>query len=357
MNLLKTAKHIYNIIFYSTPNMLVFFVTAKCNAKCKICFYKTSLKDLRNELSLDEISKISRSMGPIYWLLLSGGEPFLRNDLSELCSIFIKNNDVKYLQIPTNAWNANKITKITSDILENNPNLQNFVVNVSIDNLGSKHDKARGVPGLYNNLCKTIKSLNKLKKRFPNFGVAANITYSNYNYKDIFHIYNVLKNDLKLDNISLTLLRGIPRDKKALNFNPDNFFNLFDKLQKDNNQYKYYSFCKKILAKGKDFYKRKIIYNAFIKHKYTLPCKAGKNVGVLCETGNVYACELRDDNLGNIRDFNYDFKKLWNSKQIKKSRKNINKSKCYCTYECPIGPNILFNIKFLIKSIFKGMAS
>jgi len=58
------------------PIHLTFFVTRRCNSKCPFCFYlKGNISpDVRPELSLDEIEKISASMGDLLWLSFSGGE-------------------------------------------------------------------------------------------------------------------------------------------------------------------------------------------------------------------------------------------------------------------------------------------
>jgi len=43
--------------FQKTP-YLIFFVTAKCNSRCKMCFYWKNLSKKQNELKLEEIEKI-----------------------------------------------------------------------------------------------------------------------------------------------------------------------------------------------------------------------------------------------------------------------------------------------------------
>ena len=69
--------------------------------------------------------------------------------------------------------------------------------------------------------------------------------------------------------------------------------------------------------------------------------------GVMYPEGNIYPCEILDDThkIGNIRDFNLDFKKLWCQKS-KEEVKFIRKTKCFCTHECFNSVNILFNPKF-----------
>jgi MoaA/NifB/PqqE/SkfB family radical SAM enzyme len=60
--------------------------------------------------------------------------------------------------------------------------------------------------------------------------------------------------------------------------------------------------------------------------------------------GDVLACELQEDRiLGNVRDYDYDFKRIWHSPKADETREWIGKTKCYCTYECFLTVNILFN--------------
>ncbi len=58
---------------------LIFFITYKCNFRCKTCFYVNELdQDVANtgkEMSIDEIRKVSFSLGKFGKLLISGGEP------------------------------------------------------------------------------------------------------------------------------------------------------------------------------------------------------------------------------------------------------------------------------------------
>src|SRR5947208_11086297 len=76
------------------PVYLVYFITDACNAKCKHCLLadgahpgweEPSMAYRKQELSLEEIDKVSASMGKgsLMFLLPTGGEPFLRKDRSE----------------------------------------------------------------------------------------------------------------------------------------------------------------------------------------------------------------------------------------------------------------------------------
>jgi hypothetical protein len=73
----------------------------------------------------------------------------------------------------------------------------------------------------------------------------------------------------------------------------------------------------------------------------------------MTETGDLYPCEILNRKIGGIRETGYNFGKLYYSKNAEEIRQFIKGTKCYCTYECAITTNILFNIKQLIKMLVK----
>ena len=98
------------------------------------------------------------------------------------------------------------------------------------------------------------------------------------------------------------------------------------------------------------------IINTVENKKFILPCRAGTLMAVMYENGDIYPCELLNRQLiGNIRDYDYDFKKLWSSDKAKNTYKLINNTKCYCTHECFLRFNLLYNPKFVAKHFFKNL--
>src|SRR5438132_8342129 len=80
---------------------VILFVTSRCNAFCKTCFYHEELNQ-PGDMSLEQIEKVSCTMPPITDLWLSGGEPTLRRDVSQIIDTFVKNNGVSRIIIPSN---------------------------------------------------------------------------------------------------------------------------------------------------------------------------------------------------------------------------------------------------------------
>ena len=86
-----------------SPPFLVLFINSTCNQKCEHCFYWRNL-NRPDDLTVDELFALSRSLGRIENLNLSGGEPFLRKEFAEICRQFIRHNKVRQIYVPTNAY-------------------------------------------------------------------------------------------------------------------------------------------------------------------------------------------------------------------------------------------------------------
>lgn len=327
------------------PWNIILFVTSKCNSKCKHCFYWQNVDNSdKKDLSLEEIEKISPNLGDVYWLYLSGGEPFLRDDLTEICQIFVKNNKTKNIAIPTNCILTDRIIEETRRILETIPRI-NLTIQLSLDGREEIHDYIRGIHGLFQKVYEVEKRLSELKKEFPNLSTLICSVLNKVNIGEMVPLMEFVKEKMNVDFHSIELMRGVPRD---ISFElPDikqieEFFIAYKKnrefyLDKDYRYYKQY-YGKSKNRKMYEFITKKINnwldniqINTLKEKKKMITCTAaGRIFGVIGETGEVYLCELLPS-IGNLREVEYDFKKLWFNDKAKEQRKMI-KKQCYCTH-------------------------
>ena len=127
-----------------SPVTLIFFVTSRCNLRCSHCFYWQEInKSFDEELSIDEIQKISRSFSHPLYLSLTGGEPFLRKDLFEIIRVFHAGCGTREVGIATNGTLREATIQTVLSVLEKRL-LENLSIQVSLDGLEATHDSIRG---------------------------------------------------------------------------------------------------------------------------------------------------------------------------------------------------------------------
>ena len=96
---------------------VILFVTSRCNAFCQTCFYHAELNQ-PGDMTFAQIEKLSQTMPAITDLWLSGGEPTLRRDLSDIIDLFIANNGVNRVIIPTNGLIKSRVYDVVDVRLE-----------------------------------------------------------------------------------------------------------------------------------------------------------------------------------------------------------------------------------------------
>src|SRR5437868_838588 len=131
-------------------NSLFLFVTSRCNSLCRTCFYFDKLNS-KDDLTTGEIERISETAPSFHKLWISGGEPFLREELADIVAMFVRRNGVRNLNLPTNGLVPEKIFRTMDRMLASCPELS-IDLNFSLDGLANTHDSIRGVP---NNFVRT----------------------------------------------------------------------------------------------------------------------------------------------------------------------------------------------------------
>src|ERR1043165_6367097 len=124
---------------------VILFVTSRCNSRCQTCFYHEEL-NRPGDMSFAQIEKVSRTMPPITDLWLSGGEPTLRHDASGIIDLFVRNNGVERLIIPTNGLVKSRVYEIVDRALSTHSELELYL-NIALDGQGETHDNQRSVIG------------------------------------------------------------------------------------------------------------------------------------------------------------------------------------------------------------------
>jgi len=347
------------------PSYVVFFVTAKCNANCKMCFYKDNMAESAKvgELSVEEYDKITKKIKLINVLGISGGEPFMRNDLSEIIKVVYKNCRPLVVDLPTNGFFTESVLRQAEDIAKNCPDMT-VDLQISIDGPEKIHNEIRGLKDGFTRMRETYRGLVALKNKYKNLKVKACIVYSHYNEDYVEGLFDILGKDFKdLDRIVFSVVHGSVSNTEAFEFNWNKYFSICDKI---GNNYTagstrdFHSIFTVALRMAKnDFLKKVLITKDMYKN-----CQAGKRVVIVGETGRVFPCEPLWQTVGDLRANSYDINQIINSEEMKKFNEKICSEKCNCHWGLAMSNALLYKpayypkiVSKMIKIYFKSLFS
>lgn len=330
-----------------SPPFLILFINSICNQKCEHCFYWRSLNQ-RDDLTRDELFALSRSLGRIENLNLSGGEPFLRPDFADVCRQFIRHNGVREIYVPTNGtFTERTVKQITGTLQE--PGLRLLAVEFSLDGLAEFHDQFRGQKGAFEKSMESYDALAKLQARDPRLRLHAISTATNVNLDEIRRLTTYLfERCPQMDHHNLAVIRG-DRKNSALQ-SPDlrQYTELYEyvrRLWMPRETGRYGAIVEPMLQWAK--------VKTLRERRQVVPCSAGQLSAVVYANGDVSVCELHAP-LGNLRQ--QTFPEIWNSAEARRLRSSIARKECHCTTEVFLWPSIVYRPLRLAQALFGARA-
>ncbi|MFC1646146.1 radical SAM protein [Candidatus Omnitrophota bacterium] len=166
------------IITKKSPIYVQFAVTKRCNLNCEMCASSISRKD-EKELSLPEIKKLADVLDKLNVgvILLTGGEPFIRNDISEIIRIFSQKGFTVRLQTNGLLATEGKIREVyQADMKE---------ITISLDFLDpEKQDAVTGQNGSWHKIIESIARFSQILPK-KNTLLGINVVVSRQNLKEL----------------------------------------------------------------------------------------------------------------------------------------------------------------------------
>lgn len=328
-----------------SPPFLVLFINSICNMKCDHCFYWRSLNQ-RDDLTKEEIFELSRSLGRIENLNLSGGEPFIRKEFAEICKQFIRQNEVRQIYVPTNGYFTDKCVKAVSEVLEEK-DLEMFVVELSLDGMPEFHDTFRVAKNAFEKAMQTYDALAELQKRDPRLRIHSISTATDINMGEIKRLTTYLYERCpQMDHHNLAIIRGDRKNATLVGPKLKEYEELYEYIRRlwhPRERNRYGSAVEPMLQWAK--------VQTIKERRQVIPCRAGKLSMVVYANGDVAVCEQHKP-LGNLR--NKSFWEIWRSEEAKALRASIERKDCYCTTEVFMWSSITYQPAQLAKALVAG---
>lgn len=281
-------------------------VTYRCNARCNMCNRYKAPSRPDEEISLETIKKLP----PMYFTNITGGEPFIREDLRDIVAELRKKSD--RIVISTNGFFTDRIITLCKEFPD-------IGIRISIEGLEQTNNEIRGLPDGFNRGYTTLKKLREMGLKDVGFGM----TVQDRNAADLVPLYD-LSNELDMEFATASLHNSFyfVEAKNIIKNRPmvaESFEKLINELLNSNSPKKWF----------RAYFNHGLI-NYIYGQKRLLPCDMSFDTFFIDPYGDVMPCNGTKDKevMGNLNKQSWD--ELWNSEQAKRVRSVVR----HCDRDC-----------------------
>lgn len=309
-------------------------VTYRCPMRCKMCDIwngPTTLEEEFNPKLLEKLPKLEA-------VNVTGGEPFVREDLDEIIRILFTKSE--RVVMSTSGWFEDRIFQMAKRF----PKLG---FRVSIEGLSQKNDDLRGQPGGFDRGLRVLLGLRSMGVKDIGFG----ITVSNSNSPDMLWLYELAKGlNLQFATAAFHNSFYFQKDDNVIT-NIDevsaNFEELVNRLIKERHPK---SWFRAMFNVG--------LINYIRGGRRMLPCEAGSENFFIDPRGEVLPCNGMEEkywfqSMGNLHDVD-DFMSIWNSPKATEVRARVAKCPKNCWMIGSASPVMRKYIKKVLPWVLKN---
>ncbi|MCH4191053.1 MAG: radical SAM protein [Butyrivibrio sp.] len=274
-------------------------VTYRCNARCTMCNRYKAPSRPEEEISVETIKKLP----PMYFTNITGGEPFIREDLKDIVRELNKISD--RIVISTNGFFTDRIL----DLCREFPNIG---IRISIEGLEQTNNEIRGLADGYNRGYTTLKKLREMGMKDVGFGM----TVQDRNAEDLVALYE-LSDKLGMEFATASLHNSFyfVEAKNIIHDRPmvaQHFEDLVNRLLESNSPKKWF----------RAYFNHGLI-NYIYGQKRLLPCDMSFDTFFIDPYGDVMPCNGTKEKevMGNLNEESWD--DLWSSDQAEAVRRRV----------------------------------
>jgi MoaA/NifB/PqqE/SkfB family radical SAM enzyme len=279
-------------------------VTYRCNSRCIMCHTWKHPSDRDKEIRAADLETLPAMVR----LNVTGGEPFLKDDLSEILGVVKKK--AKRVVISTNGF----LTKRTLEVMADH---RDVGIRISFDGIGDTHDKIRGVPRAHTRALETLNGLKGLGIR--DLGIA--VTISDQNAKDLVALYRLAcENGVELATAILHNAYyfhkedNVIEDKGAVEAHIEGLMKAYLESSHPKDWFRAY-FCEGLI-------------DHMHGRQRPMKCTMATDSFFVDPYGYVRPCNVMDSPFGNIRE--KAFQEIWTSPEAEAARRKVDA----CTANC-----------------------
>jgi MoaA/NifB/PqqE/SkfB family radical SAM enzyme len=332
---------------FTLPLNITISTSYRCNSRCKTCNVWLLPND---DFSLEEWDRTFQSLGRApYWFTFSGGEPTLRTDLPAMVASAYRHCRPGIINIPTNGIQDKIIPARIEQIVQACPQAE-VIVNLSLDGVGAKHDEIRGVKGNFARAMRTYAGFKELKTRYPNLTLGVHTVISTFNVDAFPELCAFVQRELQPDSyITEIAEQRVELDTVGLGITPpaEKYTVAIDTLLASLHEQQLTGVSQVTQAFRRQYYE--LVKRTLREQRQVIPCMAGIASAQIAPNGDVWTCCIRAESMGNLREHDYDFAKVWRTAKAQQLRRSIKAGECYCPLANAAYTNMLTHGPTLLK--------
>ncbi|OGI04975.1 MAG: radical SAM protein [Candidatus Margulisbacteria bacterium GWF2_38_17] len=305
-------------------------LTYRCNAKCNMCNVYKYPSNKEEEIGPKELEKLPQ----MKFTNITGGEPFVRNDIENIVAILRKKT--KRIVISTNGYFTDRIV----NLCKKHPDLG---IRISIEGMPKTNDAIRGIPDGFDKGLRTLLTLREMGITDIGFGM----TVQEVNAQDLIPLYS-LANALGYEFATATLHNS-------------HYFHKYDNRiinkEKVTNEFEKLIACLLTSRSPKKWF-RAYFNNGLINFIHggsrPIPCNMGSDGFFLDPSGDILPCNGMDRKLpmGNIKRKSFD--EIWTSQNARNIRETVKRCNKQCWMIGSAAPAMKNNMRLPISWILKN---
>ena len=272
-------------------------VTYRCNLKCTMCYIWKNPSDPQREIRPEHLT----SFPEVVRLNITGGEPFIKEDLSDILDVMKKK--AKRIVVSSNGL-------LTKRILEVMNRHRDVGIRLSVDGIGETHDQIRGVKGIHQKALETLKGLKSLG--IKDLGIA--VTISDANAKELVPLFRLAEgHGVELATAVLhnayyfQKLDNEINDRLMVESEVKNLMQAYLKSSRPKNWFRAY-FCQGLAGH---------IHGA----ERCMKCTMATDSFFVDPYGDIRPCNVMDHPFGNIKVTTFD--EIWTGPQAAEARRLV----------------------------------